>query len=143
LTPRGSDFGRHRGQEASEPDRYCSTRDTAAWWRALADECKDNAKDKNGKPLAGAALASHLKKCRHDVCDMKAVAEKAGKRLSGAAYNSFMKKCENDAGRVVVLEIGAKNASACGRAFQVVRNGLIADAKQQSSPQTAMCHFLP
>lgn len=63
----------------------------------MADECKDKANDKNGKPLAGAALASHLKKCRHDVCDKKAVAEKTGKRLSGAAYNSFMKKCEEHA----------------------------------------------
>jgi len=64
---------------------------------ALADDCKDNAKDKNGKPLAGAALTSHLKKCRHDVCDKKAVASTTGKRLTGASYNSFMKKCEADA----------------------------------------------
>jgi hypothetical protein len=62
---------------------------------AMADECKDNAKDKNGKPLAGAALTAHLKKCRHDVCDKKAVSEKTSKRLSGAAC--FMKKCEEDA----------------------------------------------
>jgi len=64
---------------------------------AMADECKDKAIDKNGKPLAGPALTAHVKKCRHDVCDKKAVAEKTGKRLSGAAYNSFMQKCEKDA----------------------------------------------
>jgi len=64
---------------------------------ALADECKDNAKDKNGKPLAGATLTSHLKKCRHDACDARAVASTTGKKLTGAAYNSFMKKCEADA----------------------------------------------
>ena len=64
---------------------------------AMADECKDNAIDKNGKPLAGAALRSNLTKCRHDACDAKAVSSTDGKRLAGAAYKSFMTKCEKDA----------------------------------------------
>ena len=64
----------------------------------LADECKDKAVGKDGKPLVGAALASNLKKCRHDGCDTKAISSTDGRRLSGAAYNSFMTKCEKDAG---------------------------------------------
>lgn len=64
---------------------------------AMADECKDNAIDKNGKPLAGAALKSNLTKCRHDGCDVKAVSSTDSKKLVGAAYKSFMTKCEKDA----------------------------------------------
>lgn len=64
---------------------------------AMADECKDKAIDKNGKPLAGAALTRNLNKCRHDACDAKAVSSTDGKKLVGAAYNSSMKKCMADA----------------------------------------------
>jgi hypothetical protein len=52
--------------------------------------------DKNGKPLAGAALNSFLKKCKREACEPKAVSAE-GKKLSGAAKNSFMQKCEKDA----------------------------------------------
>ena len=60
---------------------------------------------KAGKPLAGAAKTSFMKKCEADAkrsmgsasgCEAKAVS-KAGKPLYGAAKNSFMKKCEADA----------------------------------------------
>jgi len=59
---------------------------------------------KNGKPLAGAAKTSFLKKCEADAggaaaapsCESKAVS-KDGKPLSGAAKTSSIKKCEADA----------------------------------------------
>ena len=64
---------------------------------ALADDtCQSKAVGKDGKPLAGAALASFLKKCKADACDSKAVSVD-GKPLAGAAKASFLKKCETDA----------------------------------------------
>ena len=51
--------------------------------------------DSNGKPLAGAALTSFMKKCTQDTCEPKAV-DKNGKPLAGAAKASFMKKCQSD-----------------------------------------------
>ena len=61
---------------------------------ALAQEsCETKAMGKDGKPLAGAAKASFMKKCMHDSCEGKAMSAD-GKRLSGAAKTSFMKKCE-------------------------------------------------
>ena len=51
---------------------------------------------KDGKPLAGAAKTSFIKKCKVDACATKAVS-KDGKPLTGAAKNSFMKKCEKEA----------------------------------------------
>lgn len=62
--------------------------------------CEAKAVSKEGKPLAGAAKASSIKKCQADIktsCEAKAVSE-SGKKLSGAAKTSFMKKCEADAG---------------------------------------------
>jgi hypothetical protein len=54
---------------------------------AMAQEtCKAVSKD--GKPLFGAAKASHMKKC----CGDKAVS-KDGKPLFGAAKESSIKKC--------------------------------------------------
>lgn len=65
-----------------------------------ADSCDAKAVDKNGKPLAGAAKNSFMKKCEKETaaasCETKAV-DKNGKALAGAAKNSFMKKCEADA----------------------------------------------
>ena len=64
---------------------------------ALAQEsCESKAVGKDGKPLAGAAKTSYLKKCKADACEPKAV-DKDGKKLSGAARNSFLKKCEEGA----------------------------------------------
>jgi hypothetical protein len=64
---------------------------------ALAQEsCESKAVGKDGKPLAGAAKTSYLKKCKADACEPKAV-DKEGKKLSGAARNSFLKKCEEGA----------------------------------------------
>jgi hypothetical protein len=60
------------------------------------ETCASKAIDKNGKPLAGAALNSFLKKCKREACGPKAVSSE-GKKLSGAAKNSFMQKCEKDA----------------------------------------------
>ncbi len=62
--------------------------------------CEAKAIDKNGKPLAGAAKNSFMKKCEGEAggsaCAAKAV-DKNGKALAGAAKTSFMKKCEADA----------------------------------------------
>ena len=55
--------------------------------------CESKAVSKDGKPLAGAAKASFMKKCMHDSCATKAVGSD-GKKLAGAAKTSFMKKCE-------------------------------------------------
>ena len=64
---------------------------------AFADDtCQSKAIGKDGKPLAGAALASFMKKCKADACEPKAVSAD-GKPLSGAAKASFLKKCEDDA----------------------------------------------
>jgi hypothetical protein len=58
--------------------------------------CETKAVGKDGKPLAGAAKTSFVKKCKADACASKAV-DKNGKPLSGAAKNSFLAKCEKDA----------------------------------------------
>jgi len=60
------------------------------------DSCESKAMGKDGKPLAGAAKTSFMKKCMADTCATKAVSAD-GKPLSGAAKNSFMKKCEKGA----------------------------------------------
>ena len=56
------------------------------------DSCATKAISKDGKPLAGAARTSSIKKC----CDDSAVS-KDGKPLSGAAKTSYVKKCQADA----------------------------------------------
>lgn len=72
---------------------------------AAASDCASKAIGKNGKPLAGAAKTSFMKKCEADAkggaaagsgCAEKAIG-KNGKPLAGAAKASFMKKCEADA----------------------------------------------
>ena len=60
------------------------------------DSCEGKAVGKDGKPLAGAAKASFMKKCMADTCAAKAVGSD-GKPLAGAAKTSFMKKCEKGA----------------------------------------------
>ena len=55
--------------------------------------CDAKAVGKDGKPLAGAAKTSFMKKCMADSCETKAVGSD-GKKLAGAAKTSFMKKCE-------------------------------------------------
>jgi hypothetical protein len=61
---------------------------------AFAQEtCESKAVSKDGKPLAGAAKTSFMKKCMADSCEPKAV-DKNGKPLAGAAKTSFMTKCE-------------------------------------------------
>ncbi|HET6719349.1 MAG TPA: hypothetical protein VFH22_06860 [Rhodocyclaceae bacterium] len=73
-------------------------------------DCEAKALSKDGKPLAGAAKDTKVKKCMADAgaaaaapasaaaadCEAKAV-DKNGKKLAGAAKNAFMKKCEKDA----------------------------------------------
>ncbi|RZL01629.1 MAG: hypothetical protein EOP36_10730 [Rubrivivax sp.] len=62
------------------------------------EACEAKAIDKNGKPLAGAAKSSFVKKCEKEnggACAAKAI-DKNGKPLAGAAKNSFVKKCEKD-----------------------------------------------
>lgn len=64
---------------------------------ALAQEtCESKAVGKDGRPLAGAAKTSFMKKCIVEACTAKAVSQE-GKPLSGAAKTSFMKKCEKGA----------------------------------------------
>jgi hypothetical protein len=61
---------------------------------AMAQEtCESKAMGKDGKPLAGAAKASFMQKCKRDTCAAKAVGSD-GKKLAGAAKTSFMKKCQ-------------------------------------------------
>jgi Na+-transporting NADH:ubiquinone oxidoreductase subunit NqrC len=67
---------------------------------AAGATCESKAVDKNGKPLAGAAKTSFMKKCETDhaaasSCEAKAI-DKNGKPLAGAAKTSFVKKCETD-----------------------------------------------
>jgi hypothetical protein len=67
--------------------------------------CEAKAIGKNGKPLAGAAKTSFMKKCQAEAmksakaaCETKAVGSN-GKPLAGAAKASFVKKCEADAAK--------------------------------------------
>jgi hypothetical protein len=53
-----------------------------------AQTCATQAVSKEGKPLAGAAKASFVKKCCED-----AAVSKEGKPLSGAAKTSYVSKC--------------------------------------------------
>jgi uncharacterized protein DUF6691 len=70
---------------------------TFAGGAAFAQEsCETKAMGKDGKPLAGAAKNSFMKKCMADSCAAKAMSAD-GKPLSGAAKTSFMKKCEKGA----------------------------------------------
>jgi len=70
---------------------------TFAGGAALAQEtCESKAMGKDGKPLAGAAKTSFMRKCMVDACATKAVSAD-GKPLAGAAKTSFMKKCEKGA----------------------------------------------
>ena len=57
------------------------------------DSCEVKAVSKDGKPLAGAARTSSIKKC----CEDSALSAD-GKKLSGAAKTSYVKKCQADAG---------------------------------------------
>lgn len=70
---------------------------TFAIGSAVAQEsCESKAIGKDGKPFAGAAKTSFMKKCMADTCATKAVSSE-GKPLAGAAKTSFMKKCEKGA----------------------------------------------
>jgi hypothetical protein len=69
---------------------------TFAVGSAMAQTCETKAVGKDGKPLAGAAKSSFVKKCKSDACEGKAMS-KDGKPLAGAAKDSFVKKCETDA----------------------------------------------
>ncbi len=53
-----------------------------------AQTCATQAMSRDGKPLAGAAKTSFIKKC----CEDSAVS-KEGKPLSGAAKTSYVSKC--------------------------------------------------
>jgi hypothetical protein len=60
---------------------------------AAQGSCATKAVSKDGKPLAGAARTSSVKKC----CEDSALSAD-GKKLSGAAKTSYVKKCQADAG---------------------------------------------
>ena len=73
---------------------------TAVAFAQTPASCKTKVVSKDGKPLAGAAKASSIKRCQVNIkaaCEANAVST-SGKKRSGAAKNSFMKKCEADAG---------------------------------------------
>lgn len=84
----------------------------AAAAQPASSGCESKAVGKNGKPLAGAAKASFIKKCEADMkksagdmksagapdCEAKAVGSN-GKPLAGAAKVAFMKKCQAAAGK--------------------------------------------
>ncbi len=72
---------------------------------ASSGSCEARAVGKNGKPLAGAAKASFLQKCKaneakspKDSCETRAIGSN-GKPLAGAAKTSFLKKCEANAAK--------------------------------------------
>ena len=70
---------------------------TFAAGSAFADDtCESKAVGKDGKPLAGAAKTSFMKKCMTETCETKAVGSD-GKKLAGAAKTSFMMKCQSGA----------------------------------------------
>ena len=75
---------------------------------AMAQSCATKAVSKDGKPLAGAAKTSFVKKC----CEDSAVS-KDGKPLSGAAKTSFVTKCEKEAKRLKALALDLP--ANCGR----------------------------
>jgi hypothetical protein len=60
------------------------------------ETCESKAVSKDGRPLAGAAKASFLKKCKRDTCQVKAVG-RDGRPLVGAAKRSFMQRCQREA----------------------------------------------
>ncbi len=64
--------------------------------------CEAKAVDKAGKPLAGAAKSSFMKKCEKEAkaAGASAACETAAgdKKLAGAAKSSFVKKCVKDGG---------------------------------------------
>src|SRR3954453_116758 len=63
---------------------------------AFAQEtCESKAVSKEGKPPAGAAKTSFLKKCKRDTCQVKGVGSN-GRALAGAAKKSFMQKCQRE-----------------------------------------------
>jgi hypothetical protein len=59
-----------------------------------APDCAAKATEKK---LAGAALASFLKKCERDAATSSCEAAATEKKLKGAAKSSFTKKCVKDA----------------------------------------------
>lgn len=59
-----------------------------AFGSAMAQSCDSKAVGRDGKPLAGAAKATFMRKC----CADNAMG-KDGKPLSGAAKTSFVNKC--------------------------------------------------
>jgi hypothetical protein len=64
-----------------------------------AGDCEAKAVGKDGKPLAGAAKASFMKKCEADgAAAPSAACEKsaADKKLAGAAKTSHLRKCAAD-----------------------------------------------
>jgi hypothetical protein len=62
-------------------------------------DCEAKAMDKSGKPLAGAAKTSFMKKCEKDAGPSACDAQAAEKKLAGAAKTSFVKKCNADAAK--------------------------------------------
>jgi len=65
-------------------------------YASAQETCESKAVSQYGRPLAGAAKASFLKKCKRDSCQSKAV-DRNGKSLAGAAKRSFTQKCEREA----------------------------------------------
>ena len=78
---------------------------------------KAKAMGKDGKPLAGAAKTSFMKKCMHDSCEAKAVSAD-GKKLSGAAKSSFHEEVRSR--RLISCDIQMQKGRPRGRPFRFV-----------------------
>lgn len=65
-------------------------------YASAQETCESKAVSRDGKPLAGAAKTSFIKKCKRDTCQIKAVGRN-GRPLAGAAKKSFMQKCQTEA----------------------------------------------
>ena len=65
-------------------------------YASAQETCESKAVSKDGRPLAGAAKTSFLKKCKRESCLVKAVGSN-GRPLAGAAKKSFMQKCAKEA----------------------------------------------
>ena len=75
-----------------------------------AADCEAKAVGKDGKPLAGAAKTSFIKKCEADAggaANCEAMA--AEKKLAGAAKTSFVTKCEKDGGKAATAAAGCES----------------------------------
>jgi len=78
-------------------------------YASAQETCESKAVSKDGRPLAGAAKASFLKKCKRDTCQPNAV-DKNGKRLSAPLRRA---SCKSAKERRSNLRVGSPPAPSC------------------------------